>query len=88
MLSTPTSAEIGAAAMAAPILTVSDLAIQFKLSQGWVTAVDGVDFELRRGEVVGIVGAIRFRQEPDPARPHGPARRQRPVYRQRPVSGS
>jgi len=42
--------------MAAPILTVSDLAIQFKLSQGWVTAVDGVDFELRRGEVVGIVG--------------------------------
>ena len=54
MRSTPMSADRAAAA--APILSVSDLAIRFKLPQGWVTAVDGVDFELRRGEVVGIVG--------------------------------
>src|SRR5215470_5133349 len=56
MLSTPTSADRAAASAAAPILAVRDLAIRFKLPQGWVTAVDGVDFDLRRGEVVGIVG--------------------------------
>jgi oligopeptide transport system ATP-binding protein len=56
MLSTPTSADLGAVAVTAPILAVKSLAIRFKLPQGWVTAVDGVDFELRRGEVVGIVG--------------------------------
>ena len=56
MLSTPTSVESGVGVAAAPILTVRDLAIRFKLPQGWVTAVEGVDCELRRGEVVGIVG--------------------------------
>ena len=55
MLSIPMSAEQASSAVT-PILTVRDLAIRFKLPQGWVTAVDGVDFDLRRGEVVGIVG--------------------------------
>ncbi|HUL05415.1 MAG TPA: oligopeptide/dipeptide ABC transporter ATP-binding protein [Candidatus Acidoferrum sp.] len=50
------SADPDAVAATAPILEVKGLAIRFKLPQGWVTAVDGVDFELRRGEVVGIVG--------------------------------
>jgi ABC-type dipeptide/oligopeptide/nickel transport system ATPase component len=88
MLSTPTSAEIGGAPMAAPILTVSDLAIQFKLSQGWVTAVDGVDFELRRGEVVGIVGESGSGKSQILLAVMGLLACQRPVYRQRPVSGS
>jgi len=45
-----------ALASAAPILSVQDLSVQFKLPQGWVRAVDRVSFDLRRGEVVGIVG--------------------------------
>jgi oligopeptide transport system ATP-binding protein len=39
-----------------PVLTISDLTVQFKLPHGWVTAVDRVSFDLRQGEVVGIVG--------------------------------
>src|SRR5262249_27110293 len=56
MLSIPTSADSATEGTAGPILRVEGLNIRFKLPQGWVTAVDGVDFELRRGEVVGIVG--------------------------------
>ncbi|MBL8711227.1 MAG: ATP-binding cassette domain-containing protein [Rhodospirillaceae bacterium] len=41
---------------AAPILSVRDLSVRFKLPQGAVTAVDRVSFDLHRGEVVGIVG--------------------------------
>ncbi len=40
----------------APILSARELSIQFKLPQGWITAVDRVSFEMHRGEVVGIVG--------------------------------
>jgi oligopeptide transport system ATP-binding protein len=39
-----------------PLLAVQDLNIRFKLPQGWVTAVDGVGFDLRPGEILGIVG--------------------------------
>ncbi len=63
MPSIPTSAEapVGRppavpAPDAAPILSVSELTIRFKLPQGWITAVDRVGFELKRGEIVGIVG--------------------------------
>jgi len=38
------------------ILSVADLAVQFKLPQGWITAVDCVSFDLKQGEIVGIVG--------------------------------
>jgi oligopeptide transport system ATP-binding protein len=39
-----------------PVLSVAEMSVQFKLPQGWVTAVDRVSFDLRQGEIVGIVG--------------------------------
>jgi oligopeptide transport system ATP-binding protein len=39
-----------------PILSVQEMSVQFKLPQGWITAVDRVSFDLRQGEIVGIVG--------------------------------
>jgi len=38
------------------LLTVEGLAIKYETEVGTVTAVDGVDFHCRRGEVLGIVG--------------------------------
>ncbi|TAN32890.1 ABC transporter ATP-binding protein [bacterium] len=42
--------------MTAPILQVRDLRTQFLTDGGIVTAVDGVSFDLRQGESLGIVG--------------------------------
>jgi len=39
-----------------PILQVRGLRTEFKTTEGVVKAVDGVDFDLRRGEVLAIVG--------------------------------
>ncbi|HVI88924.1 MAG TPA: ABC transporter ATP-binding protein [Dongiaceae bacterium] len=39
-----------------PILSIRDLSIEFKLADGWKTAVDRVDLDLRPGEIMGIVG--------------------------------
>ena len=38
------------------ILSVQDLVVQFKTEDGWMTAVDGLSYELRRGQTLGIVG--------------------------------
>ena len=40
----------------APLLEVDGLRTQFVLDEGTVTAVDGVSFAVRKGEIVGIVG--------------------------------
>ena len=42
------------------LLKVIDLATHFTTEEGTVKAVDGVDFEVRRGEVVGVVGESGF----------------------------
>ena len=42
--------------MAEPLLEVKDLKVHFATEDGTVRAVDGVDFTLERGKVLGIVG--------------------------------
>ena len=42
--------------MTAPVLRVKDLRVHFFLDEGLVRAVDGVSFDVRPGQVVGIVG--------------------------------
>jgi len=42
--------------MAEPVLRVEDLATHFPTARGVVKAVDGVSFELARGEILGLVG--------------------------------
>src|SRR5262247_4324794 len=51
---TPTAAE--AAEPIEPLLWVRDLSVAFELDEGTVRAVEGVSFDVRPGQVVGIVG--------------------------------
>ena len=39
-----------------PLLSVRNLKVYFKVRQGWVRAVDGVDLDIDPGETVGLVG--------------------------------
>ena len=38
------------------ILTVKDLKVYFHLDEGTLKAVDGVDFTVKRGKTLGLVG--------------------------------
>ncbi|MBW6419117.1 ABC transporter ATP-binding protein [Celeribacter sp. PS-C1] len=42
--------------MNTPLLSVKDLTVQFRTAKGPITAVDGIDLTLERGEVLGIIG--------------------------------
>lgn len=42
--------------MSEPILTVEDLTIRFHVKRGALTAVNGVSFDINRGETFGLVG--------------------------------
>ena len=42
--------------MSAPILSVDDLTIRFHVKRGVLTAVNGVSFDVSRGETFGLVG--------------------------------
>jgi peptide/nickel transport system ATP-binding protein len=41
---------------AVPLLAVEDLSVEFRTRSGTVRAVDGIGFELRRGETMALVG--------------------------------
>src|SRR5215467_6464474 len=52
----PTLTAAEARAAAEPLLSLRDLSVVFELDEGTVRAVDGMSFNVRPGEVVGIVG--------------------------------
>ncbi|MEZ4566813.1 MAG: hypothetical protein R2860_07535 [Desulfobacterales bacterium] len=44
------------------LLTVKNLSVSFDTEEGPATAADQVDFQIMKGENVGLVGGIRVRQ--------------------------
>lgn len=39
-----------------PVITVSDLSVDFFVGDRWVRAVDNISYDIKRGELLGIVG--------------------------------
>jgi oligopeptide/dipeptide ABC transporter ATP-binding protein len=56
MKANPTETTDASDAAASSLLEVEDLKTQFPTARGTVTAVDGVDLTVERGEIVGLVG--------------------------------
>ena len=44
------------AAAASPLLRVRNLSVRFRVPGGTLTAVDGIDLDVARGEILGVVG--------------------------------
>ena len=42
--------------MSDPVLTVDDLHVEFRTEDGVVKAVDGVSYELAKGEILAVLG--------------------------------
>lgn len=38
------------------ILKIEDLKVMFSIRKNWVSAVDGVSFDIKQGEIIGVVG--------------------------------
>ncbi|MCW3475529.1 ABC transporter ATP-binding protein [Limobrevibacterium gyesilva] len=55
-LADTTAPDLSSAANTAPVLRVDDLHVHFRIPGGVMRAVDGVSFDLRRGETLGLVG--------------------------------
>ncbi|GGC89807.1 ABC transporter ATP-binding protein [Chelatococcus reniformis] len=42
--------------MAAPLVSLDDVTVQFRTDRGWTTAVDGISFDIAERDCVGVVG--------------------------------
>lgn len=52
---------------------VRDLRVVFRRDGQTINAVNGVSFEVQKGEVMALIGESGFRQERDPAGADAPA---------------
>ncbi len=62
-----------------PVLAIEHLSVAFAPASGPALALADVSLRIDAGEIVGLVGEERLRQEPDQPGGHGPAARGRAV---------